>query len=39
MGRRDDAIRMYQEIIDRPGILVDLKKEAKKRINQLKETG
>jgi tol-pal system protein YbgF len=39
MGRRGDAIRMYQEIIDRPGILVDLKKEAQKRINQLKETG
>ncbi|MCK5454296.1 MAG: tetratricopeptide repeat protein, partial [Calditrichia bacterium] len=39
MGRKSDAIRMYQEIVDRPGILVELKKEAQKRIDRLKETG
>ncbi|MFZ0390179.1 MAG: tetratricopeptide repeat protein [Calditrichia bacterium] len=39
MGRTDDAIRMYQEIVDRPGIVVDLKREALKRIDQLKNTG
>ncbi|MEJ2538049.1 MAG: tetratricopeptide repeat protein, partial [Calditrichia bacterium] len=39
LGRRDDAIRMYQEIVDRPGILVDLKREAQKRISQLKDSG
>jgi len=39
LGRIDDAIRMYQEIIERPGILVDLKREAKKRIEQLKKNG
>jgi tetratricopeptide (TPR) repeat protein len=39
MGRKSDAIRMYQEIVDRPGILVELKKEAQKRIERLKETG
>ncbi len=39
MGRKSDAIRMYQEILDRPGILVELKKEAQKRIDRLKETG
>ncbi len=38
LGRKTDAIRMYQEIVDRPGILVDLKKEAQKRIAQLKES-
>jgi tol-pal system protein YbgF len=38
MGRKVDAIRMYQEIVDRPGILVELKKEAQKRIEQLKES-
>ncbi|GAB4373318.1 MAG: tetratricopeptide repeat protein [Calditrichia bacterium] len=39
LGRIEDAIRMYQEIIDRPGIIVDLKREAKKRIDQLKSSG
>ncbi|GAB4332041.1 MAG: hypothetical protein Kow0037_09130 [Calditrichia bacterium] len=39
LGRVDDAIRMYQEIVDRPGIIADLKREAKKRINQLKKQG
>jgi tol-pal system protein YbgF len=39
MGRMSDAIRMYQEIVDRPGILVELKKEAQKRINRLKDSG
>jgi len=39
LGRKADAIRMYQEIIDRPGILLELKKEAQKRIEQLKESG
>lgn len=39
MGRIGDAIRMYQEIVNRPGILVDLKREARKRIEQLKNSG
>lgn len=39
MGRIDDAIRMYREIIDRPGILLELKREAKKQIEKLKKTG
>jgi tetratricopeptide (TPR) repeat protein len=39
MGRTNDAIRMYQEIVERPGILVDLKREAQKRIDQLKSSG
>ena len=38
LGRIDDAIRMYQEIIDRPGIIVDLKREARKKIEQLKKS-
>ncbi len=38
LGRKDDAIRMYREIVERPGILVELKKEAQKRIDQLKES-
>ena len=38
MGRVNDAIRMYQEIVNRPGILPDLKREARKRINQLKKS-
>ncbi len=38
MGRINDAIRMYQEIVQRPGILPDLKREARKRINQLKKS-
>ncbi len=36
LGRTSDAIRMYQEIINRPGIDLTLKKEAEKRINQIK---
>ncbi len=36
MGRIPDAIRMYQEIIKRPGIDLILKKDAEKRIKQLK---
>ena len=39
IGRIEDAIRMYKEIIERPGIMVDLKREARKRIEQLKKTG
>ncbi len=35
LGRTDDAIRMYEEIIRRPGIDLILKKEAKKRIKQI----
>jgi tol-pal system protein YbgF len=38
LGRKADAIRMYREIVERPGILVELKKEAQKRIDQLKES-
>ncbi len=38
LGRIDDAIRMYQEIINRPGILAELKREARKRIEQLKKS-
>ncbi len=36
LGRNDEAIRMYEEIIKRPGIDVVLKKEAQKRIEQIK---
>ena len=36
MGRIADAIRMYQEIIDRPGIDMILKRDAERRINQIK---
>jgi TolA-binding protein len=39
MGRVDDAIRMYQEIVNRPGIIIDLKREAQKKIDQLRSTG
>ena len=35
LGRIDDAIRMYREIIDRPGIDLVLKKDAEKRIQQI----
>ena len=35
LGRTEDAIRMYKEIIRRPGIDLILKKEAKKRIKQI----
>lgn len=35
LGRIGDAIRMYEEIVKRPGIDVVLKDEAKKRIKQL----
>jgi len=35
LGRTDDAIRMYKEIIKRPGIDMILKKEAEKRIKQI----
>lgn len=35
LGRLSDAIRMYEEIIRRPGIEAILKKEAQKRIEQL----
>ncbi len=38
LGRIQDAIRMYQEIVRRPGILIDLKREAKRRIQQLQNT-
>lgn len=36
MGRTDDAIRMYNEIVKRPGIDIILKKDAQKRIEQIK---
>ena len=36
LGRKDDAIRMYQEIINRPGIQLQLKNEAKKLIAALR---
>ncbi len=36
LGRIPDAVRMYQEIIKRPGIDLTLKKEAEKRIKQIK---
>lgn len=35
LGRTDDAIRMYKEIMKRPGIDLILKKEAEKRIKQI----
>ena len=35
LGRVSDAVRMYQEIVKRPGIDLVLKKEAKKRIKQI----
>ncbi len=35
LGRVQDAIRMYREIIRRPGIDLVLKKEAEKRIKQI----
>jgi pentatricopeptide repeat protein len=36
LGRIDEAIRMYDEIVKRPGIDLILKKDAQKRINQIK---
>jgi len=36
LGRNDESIRMYEEIIKRPGIDIILKKEAQKRIGQIK---
>ncbi len=36
LGRIPDAIRMYEEIINRPGIDLVLKRDAKKRIGQIK---
>lgn len=36
LGRITDAIRMYEEIINRPGIDLVLKRDAKKRIDQIK---
>ena len=35
LGRIDDAVRMYKEIIRRPGIDLILKREAEKRIKQI----
>jgi TolA-binding protein len=35
LGRIDDAVRMYQEIVKRPGIDLILKKDAQKRIQQI----
>jgi tetratricopeptide (TPR) repeat protein len=35
LGRIPDAIRMYREIISRPGIDLILKRDAEKRINQI----
>lgn len=36
LGRSSDAIRMYQEIINRPGIQYEFKREAQKFIDNLK---
>jgi tetratricopeptide (TPR) repeat protein len=36
LGRIDEAVRMYQEIVKRPGIDMVLKKNAQQRINQIK---
>lgn len=36
LGRREDAIRMYQEIVNRPGIQYDLKRQAQQLIDKLK---
>ena len=36
MGKINEAIRMYEEIVNRPGIDLILKKDAKKRIEQIK---
>jgi len=36
MGKINEAIRMYEEIVKRPGIDLILKKDAKKRIEQIK---
>ncbi len=36
LGRTTEAMRMYQEIIDRPGIQVELKRQARKLIDNLK---
>ncbi len=35
MGKKGEAIHMYREIVNRPGILWELKKEAKKKIDAL----
>ncbi|MGD9898500.1 MAG: tetratricopeptide repeat protein [Calditrichaceae bacterium] len=35
LGRITDAVRMYQEIVNRPGIDLILKKDAEKRIKQI----
>lgn len=35
LGRIDEAVRMYQEIVKRPGIDIVLKKDAQKRIEQI----
>lgn len=37
LGKRDEAIKMYEEIVRRPGILWELKKEAQKRIEQIRK--
>ncbi|RMF59428.1 MAG: outer membrane protein assembly factor BamD [Calditrichaeota bacterium] len=38
LGRRKDAIRMYQEIINRPGIQIEFKREARKLIDKLSQS-
>ena len=35
LARVDDAVRMYKEIVERPGILLELKREAQRRIDFL----
>lgn len=35
LARVDDAVRMYKEIVERPGILLELKREAQHRIEFL----
>ena len=36
LGRTNEAVRMYQEIIDRPGIQLELKRQARKLIDNIK---
>ncbi|RMI13426.1 MAG: outer membrane protein assembly factor BamD, partial [Calditrichaeota bacterium] len=37
LGRISDAVRMYQEIIERPGIRIEFKREARRLIERLKQ--
>ena len=35
LGRMDEAVRMYTEIVERPGILIELKREAQRKIDTI----